>query len=65
MQPADPDDRAIELRLTVWPCGRTGWHARLVAADASEREFASPFDLARYLAWPGLLPWRDDGRGLR
>ncbi|MES2957220.1 MAG: hypothetical protein V4792_03480 [Pseudomonadota bacterium] len=65
-EPAPPrPDGAIELRLTVWPDGAMGWHACVVAPDASRHEFASPFELARYLARP-VAPIRDrDGEGLR
>ena len=55
----------VEFRLTVWPAGEAGWHARVVAPDATEHEFASPFELARYLAWPLAAPATDDGKGLR
>lgn len=55
----------VEFRLTVWLDGETGWHARIVAPDASEHEFASPFELARYVAWPGLAAAKDHGQGLR
>lgn len=55
----------IEFRLTVWLGGETGWHARVVAPDASERVFASPFELARFVAWPAVLVANDNGKGLR
>jgi hypothetical protein len=42
-----------------------GWHARVVAPDATVREFESPFELARYLAWPVDPAQPGGGRGLR
>jgi hypothetical protein len=59
-----PTVTGVELRLTVWTHGESGWHARIVAPDASEHEFASPFELARYLAHPASPPARP-GIGLR
>jgi len=56
---------AIEFRLTVWLGGEAGWHARVVAPDASERVFASPFELARFVAWPGSPVTKDERKGLR
>lgn len=41
----------VELNLTVWSAG-DGWHAALVCPEGGLREFASPFELARYLSWP-------------
>jgi hypothetical protein len=58
-------DEGVEFRLTVWLGGEAGWHARVVAPDASEHEFVSPFELARYMAWPGLAVAKDPGKGLR
>lgn len=55
----------VEFRLTVWLGGEAGWRARVVAPDATEHEFASPFELARYLAWPHALPTTESGKGLR
>lgn len=55
----------IELRLTVWSGAKAGWHARVVAPDASVREFESPFELVRYLAWPVDPAKPGEGRGLR
>lgn len=40
---------SADLRLTVW-YAQSGWHARLVGADMTQRNFASPFELARFLA---------------
>ena len=65
MQAADSSgSEGFEFRLTVWPASGAGWRARVVAPDDSRREFASPFELARYLAWP-LAPVAKDGKGLR
>ena len=58
-------DDGLEFRLTVWTGRGTRWHARVVAADATEVEFANPFELARYLAWPGPPAAREPGKGLR
>lgn len=55
----------LEFRLTVWPGGEAGWHARVIAPDTTELEFASPFELARYLAWPCSPAARVEGKGLR
>ena len=59
------DGEGVELRLTVWPAGEEGWHARVVAPDHSEREFASPFELARYLTSPFTAAAPSQGKGLR
>ena len=42
----------IEFRLVVRMSRESGWRASVVGPDASEREFVSPFELARFLAWP-------------
>lgn len=55
----------IELRLTVWTEAKVGWHARVVAADETVREFESPFELVRFLLWPARPTLRGEGRGLR
>lgn len=55
----------IEFRLTVWFGGQTGWQARVVAPDARERVFASPFELARFIAWPAAAAANDQSKGLR
>lgn len=39
---------SLDLRLTVW-AAQDGWHARLVGADMTQHDFASPFELARFL----------------
>ena len=59
------DIDGVELRLTVWTHGAAGWHARIVAPDASEHEFASPFELVRYFAGSATLPATNPGKGLR
>lgn len=57
-------EAGIEFRLTVWLGHETRWHARVVSPDASERDFDSPFELARYLAWPASTR-EGNNRGLR
>jgi hypothetical protein len=64
-QDSPPNVEGIEFRLIVWRGEGEGWHARVVAPDHSEREFDSPFELARFVAWPGLDTPRKPGRGLR
>ncbi len=66
-EPAPPPPAGgIEFRLTVWiDDGPLGWHASVVAPDTSRREFASPFELARYLARPVVVVRVDTGHGLR
>lgn len=60
---------SLHLNLTVWSA-QDGWHARLVGADTPQRDFASPFELARFLAQtapvaaPGPTPSSTRG-GLR
>jgi hypothetical protein len=54
----------FELTLTVWHQAGTDWHARVVLADATELEFRSPFELARFLSWPMPKPPASSG-GLR
>ena len=39
---------SVDLRLTVW-AAQDGWHARIVGADLTQHDFASPFELARFL----------------
>jgi hypothetical protein len=55
----------IELRLTVWTEAKAGWHARVVAPDATVREFESPFELVRFLLWPADPAPSGERRGLR
>ena len=55
-----PTDAAIEssnetgheFRLVVWTSPSAGWRARVTGRDAVEHEFRSPFELARFVAWP-------------
>ena len=54
MQVVQPGE-AIEFRLVV-RVGPTGWHAAVVGPDATTREFTSPFELARFFAWPRPAP---------
>lgn len=42
----------IEFRLVVWMSRESGWRALVLGPDATEREFVSPFELARFLGWP-------------
>jgi len=42
----------VEFRLTVWMSRESGWRARVVAPGVDPRDFVSPFELARFLAWP-------------
>jgi hypothetical protein len=44
--------QGIEFRLVVWMSRESGWRASVLGPDTSEREFVSPFELARFLAWP-------------
>jgi len=48
------------MLLSVWCTSGEEWHARLVAPDATTHEFASPFELARFLSQP-LRRRVDDG----
>lgn len=62
-----PAERAegTEFRLVVWTTPGLPWRARVVGADDSERDFANPFELARFLAWPTPPQPGKSGRGLR
>ncbi|MCE9658541.1 MAG: hypothetical protein K8R60_08270 [Burkholderiales bacterium] len=62
--PLPPDRAPVELRLVVWYEAGTSWRARISGAGIAEREFASPFELARFVAWP-LAPALRGGSGLR
>lgn len=42
----------MQFQLVVSMSRDSGWRAAVVGPDATERVFASPFELARYLAWP-------------
>jgi hypothetical protein len=54
----------IELRLVVWVDQGSVWHARVSGPGIAEREFVSPFELARFVAWPLAKSQRGD-TGLR
>ena len=60
-----PPGSPIELRLVVWFEHGAGWRARVSGAGVAEREFDSPFELARFVAWPMAKPPSGGGRGLR
>lgn len=59
-----PGTDPIELRLVVWVDPGSAWRARVSGAGIAEREFFSPFELARFVAWP-LAPVPRGGSGLR
>jgi hypothetical protein len=42
----------VEFRLVVRMSRESGWRASVFGPDATEREFVSPFELARFFAWP-------------
>ena len=54
----------VDLRLTVWSA-EDGWHALLSGIGMAPREFASPFELARFVSWPVADMLRDERNGLR
>jgi hypothetical protein len=54
----------IELRLVVWIDPGSVWRARVSGVGIAEREFVSPFELARFVAWP-LTPTQRGDSGLR
>jgi len=55
----------VELRLVIWFDAGARWRARVSGSGIAEREFASPFELARFVAWPLALPPQGSGPGLR
>jgi hypothetical protein len=74
--PLDPDPTAhdmaaaapelqLTLTLTLARPGVAAWHARVTLPDHSVRDFASPFELARYLSSPLMPQRRLDRSGLR
>lgn len=76
--PADPDpapetpepsaatpDLQLRLTLTFARPGTRAWHARVHLPDHTVRDFSSPFELVRYLAWPELPERRRGRAGLR
>jgi len=62
LPPARP---GLQLTLTVWADAGAEWHARAVLADATTLEFASPFELARFLSWPAATTATAPDGGLR
>ncbi|HEX2539760.1 MAG TPA: hypothetical protein VHM00_01630 [Caldimonas sp.] len=60
-----PSSSGLQLTLTVWSDTEAGWHARAVLPDATTLEFASPFELARFLSWPVAAAPRAADGGLR
>jgi hypothetical protein len=42
----------LQFNLVVSMSRESGWRAAVVGPDDTERVFVSPFELARYLAWP-------------
>jgi hypothetical protein len=44
----------IEFRLVIRVSRESGWRASVFGPDAAELEFLSPFELARFLAWPAV-----------
>ncbi|MEO7245122.1 MAG: hypothetical protein ABIX12_08240 [Rubrivivax sp.] len=55
----------VEFRLVVWMGGESGWRASVLGPDATEHEFLSPFELARFLAWPGTQTPASGHGGIR
>ena len=67
IEPAGPREgaeRQVQLTVTLGTPGSSRWRAHVVMADARVVEFASPFELARFLAWPLAAPPNRRG-GLR
>lgn len=62
--PSPPGRAPVELRLLVWYEAGTNWRAPISGDGIAEREFASPFELARFVAWP-LAPVPGGGTGPR
>lgn len=42
----------LQYSLVVTMSRETGWRAAVLTPDSTERVFVSPFELARFLAWP-------------
>lgn len=55
----------VTLTLTLGAPGAAAWQARVLLPDSSVRDFASPFELVRYLSWPPMAERRRGGGGLR
>ena len=53
------------MLLSLYSTTGAGWHARLVAPDASVHDFTSPFELARFLAQPPQRAKLDESRSLK
>lgn len=47
-----PSKEGLQFRLVVSMSRESGWRAAVLGPDAAEHVFFSPFELARYLAWP-------------
>ena len=58
-------NEGIEFRLVVRASREAGWSASVFGPDATRREFASPFELARFLAWPLAQPPASNDGGIR
>lgn len=43
---------AHQFQLVVSMGLESGWRAAVIGPDETQRVFVSPFELARYLAWP-------------
>jgi hypothetical protein len=56
MSPARLTNPTTTLLLTLWHEAGGQWHARVIAADGSTREFTSPVELARWSAAAGMAP---------
>ena len=48
----DTTGDGVELRLIVSTSPSRGWHACVIGPGETRRDFASPFELARFVAWP-------------
>ncbi len=55
----------VEFRLVVWTSRESGWRASVFGPDTTEREFLSPFELARFLAWPVTQTPASSSGGIR
>ena len=65
-EPAPPAAPApTVMLLSLYSTTGAGWHARLVAPDASVHDFTSPFELARFLAQPPQRVKLDETRSLK
>lgn len=42
----------MEVRLLVWIEPAHAWRARAIGPGDVAHDFASPFELARFMAWP-------------